>query len=98
MNENTKIIWPSQEKIKVLDPEIKRILKAVGVKNAWVSDKTRLYDFEPLWYDWHGELTDAEKDVAIESAWKKIAENLGLDKVEGSDYIWQVAERMQTEA
>jgi hypothetical protein len=47
-----KFVWPSREYVRVLEPEITRILAVIaevtgipGIRSAWVSDRSHVDDF-----------------------------------------------------
>ncbi len=86
-----KLVFPSQEKIKLYPEEVARILEAIGHPEAWVSDESSIGNFYPaLDLDaTEEEITD--RDGADEVRLQRL---LGVD-VAMDDLLWQVAQRMR---
>ncbi len=96
MKKKKKIVFASQDTIKVLQPYVDKVLIAIGHPSAFVSDESMIGDFSPFesytedgkkkmrWID----PTDFLRDMSCQ---------LGFD-VKGDDYIYALAERLRREA
>ena len=81
-----RIQFAANTRIKEAGGRVRLVLDAIGVKSAFVSDESTVGDFS---FFWEGR----EETEALQ----EIAEELGLDKVEPTDYIWSVANRLPSE-
>jgi hypothetical protein len=87
-----KISWPKADKVKALRPWLDEILKAIGVRSAYISDQSSIGDFEPLFED--GEMDFGEKGPEKRCSLKSVSEDLGVE-VAFKDLLIDVAERMR---
>ena len=78
-----KIELCSQEKIKELEPYIDEVVRALGHKEALVTDESMVSDFLDIVDKkrWAGQIAKAKKKLGVE--------------VFSDDYIWEVAERLE---
>lgn len=91
-----KIVFAPQERIKQLQPYVDKVLKAIGVKGAWVSDESTLGDFWPLFVHPDEDLSDEEERKVVDRECAMIGYRLGLDEVLTSkDYIFAIAEKLE---
>jgi hypothetical protein len=78
MNEDRKIVLSSQDKVRNLGSWVNKVLKALGIRSAMVSDESMIGDFfiedDPVYL-------------------KEICDNLGFE-VKYEDYIVDVAKRL----
>lgn len=75
----TKIVWAENEKVDDLQPWVDLILKANGIKRAYVSDQSTMGDF----YVHNAEARHSE-----------VQERLGI-AFEPTDYVHEVAKRLR---
>src|ERR1019366_9445507 len=71
-----KIVWPKQNKVKELRPWLDEILKAVGVKSAYISDDSSIGDFEILFFDAE---VDFGEGPTKRCSLKSVSEALGVE-------------------
>lgn len=81
-----KVQFPSSpQKVNAehLQPYVKKILKSIGVKNAWLSDGSSLGDFSV---------------ILDEESLPEVQTELGLDSLGWRDPIHEIAQRMYDKA
>ena len=78
----TKVEFSPQNEIELLKPWVDKVLEAIGVSSAWVSDRSILGDF-------------FSRGDSYDQKVQAVADALGLPDLSGSDYIYEVARRLR---
>ena len=81
-----------RRKIEEYQPEVRRVLRAIGVERAFVTDLSKVHDFAAFWApDAVG--TDAEVEIVAENC-RILKEKLGIP-VRPNSRIWSLAKRLR---
>lgn len=90
------IQWPSQEKCFALKTSLKTVLEVMGAKGACINDFSMVEDLAGLW----GVTAETPAEDAEKICQEKCREfseklGLGLDEVQPTHYIVEVAQRLK---